>query len=159
GPFYEQIDQTGLDVQATIDEWLLKLEVMSRNGIGKRYTASTMGFEYTVYGLFESAHELGLLMEYLYDERGRHAPTLFEDDLFFGARWVWNDEFDTQFLAGIIQDSSSSERIFRLEGSRRIGESLKLNVEAQFFSNIPATSPSANFNQEDFLQIELAWYF
>ncbi|MCW8963404.1 MAG: hypothetical protein OQL16_06360 [Gammaproteobacteria bacterium] len=158
-PFYEQIDQTGLDVQATIDEWLLKLELISRNGIGQRYTASTVGFEYTLVGLFETPHDLGLLAEYLYDERGRNAPGFFEDDLFLGARWVWNDAENTEFLAGVIQDSSSSERTFRLEGSRRVGQSTKLNIEAQFFSNIPDSSSRANFNQEDFVQVELAWYF
>jgi hypothetical protein len=158
-PFYEQIEQTGLDVQATIDEWLLKLEVISRDGINRRYMASTAGFEYTIVGLFDTPHDLGLLAEYLYDERGRNAQTLLEDDLFLGARWVWNDAQNTELLTGIIQDSSSSERSFRLEGSRRIGESTKFNVEAQFFSNIPASSAFANFNQEDYIQLELAWYF
>lgn len=158
-PYYEQINQTGLDVQATIDSWLLKLELISRDGTGDRYTASTAGFEYTLYGLFDSAHNLGLLAEYLYDERGRNAPTFFEDDLFVGARWVWNDVQDTQLLAGMIKDSSSSERIFRLEASRRIGQSLKLNIESQVFSNIRPSSRFANFNQEDYLQVELAWYF
>ena len=158
-PFYEQIDQTGLDVQATIDEWLLKVEIISRNGIGDRYTASTAGFEYTIVGLFESQHDLGLLAEYLYDERGRNAPTFFEDDLFLGARWVWNDVDSTELLAGVIQDSNSSERIFRIEGSRRVGQDLKLSIDAQVFSNIPATSRFAGFDQEDFIQVELAWYF
>ena len=158
-PFYEQIDQTGLDVQATIDEWLLKLEIISRDGIGDRYTASTVGFEYTIVGLFESQQDLGLLAEYLYDERGRNAPTFFEDDLFLGARWVWNDIESTEFLAGVIQDSNSSERIFRLEGTRRIGQSLKLNIDAQLFSNIPSSSRFAGFEKEDVIQLELAWYF
>ena len=158
-PFYEQIEQTGLDVQATIESWLLKLEIISREGIGDRYTASTAGFEYTLYGLFETAHDLGLLAEYLYDERGRNAQTLFEDDLFLGTRWVWNDVQGTELLAGVILDSSSSERTFRLEGSRRIGQSFKLNIEAQAFSNIPASSRFHSFRDEDFLQLELAWYF
>ena len=158
-PFYEQIDQTGLDVQATIDSWLLKLEVISREGIGDRYTALTTGFEYTLYGLFESRHDLGLIAEYLFDDRGGDATTLFEDDLFVGARWAWNDTNDTDFIAGIIQDSSSSERVFRIEGSRRLDNGLKLNVESQFFSNFSKSSRFASFRKEDFIQIELAWYF
>lgn len=158
-PFYEQIRQTGLDVQATVDEWLLKLELISRDGLAGRYIASTAGFEYTLYGIHDSTHDLGLLAEYLYDERGRDAPTLFEDDLFLGARWVWNDEPDTQWLFGIIQDANSSERIVRIEGSRRIGSNLKLSVEAQFFSNIPATSGFSVFNREDVIQAELAYFF
>jgi len=158
-PFYEQIDQTSLDVQATIDSWLLKLEVISREGIGDRYTALTTGFEYTLYGLFESRHDLGLIAEYLYDDRGNKATTLFEDDLFIGARWALNDSNDTDFIAGFIQDNSSSERVFRIEGSRRLDNGLKLSVESQFFSNIPRISRFAGFRQEDFVQVELAWYF
>ena len=158
-PYYAQIEQTGLDIQATLDSWLLKLEMVSRKGVNDRFTASTVGFEYTLYGLFDSPHELGLIVEYLYDERGQNATTLFEDDLFMGARWVWNDSNDTDFIAGIIQDSSSSENVFRLEGSRRLDNGLKLNIESQFFSNIPRSSRFAGIRHEDFIQIELAWYF
>jgi len=158
-PFYDQINQTGLDVQATVDEWLLKLEWISRRGQGQRYSAMTAGFEYSVVGILDSAHDLGLLAEYLYDGRGKDSPGLFEDDLFMGARWVWNDSQDTEFLAGMVLDAGSSERSFRLEGSRRIGQGLKLNVEAQMFTNIPGHSSFSHFNREDFVQVELAWHF
>ena len=100
-----------------------------------------------------------MIAEYLYDERGRNAMTLFEDDLFLGARWAWNDSNDTDFIVGVIQDNSSSQRVFRIEGSRRLDNGLKLNIEAGFFSNIPKQSRFASFDQEDFLQVELAWYF
>ena len=160
-PLYQQIDQTGLDVQATIDSWLLKFEVISRDGSGNgdRYFASTAGFEYTLYGIFDTQQDMGLIAEYLYDERGRNAFTLFEDDIFLGARWAWNDSNDTDFLAGVIQDVNSSERVFRVEGSHRLDNGLKLNVEGQFFSNIPRFSRFGSFRQEDFVQVELGWYF
>lgn len=158
-PFYDQIDQTGLDVQATIDEWLFKLEWISRRGQGEDFSSMTTGFEYTIVGINDSSHDLGLLAEYLYDGRGKDAPGFFEDDLFLAARWVWNDSEDTQILAGVVLDANSSERLLRLEGSRRVGESLKLSIEAQVFSNIPARSSFSSFNREDFVQIELAWYF
>lgn len=158
-PFYDQIDQSGIELQATVDEWLLKMEWITRRGQGDRYTAMTTGFEYTVVGINDSSHDLGLLVEYLYDGRGRNAPGFFEDDLFLAGRWIWNDSQDTQILAGLILDANSSEYLFRVEGSRRIGENLKLNIEAQFFSNIPDDSNLAIFGREDFIQAELAWYF
>lgn len=158
-PHYDQVRQAGADVQATIDQWLLKFEGIRRSGQGKTYHATVTGFEYTFVGILDTSHDLGVLAEYLYDERGHDAPHLFEDDLFVGARWVWNDSRDTTLLAGIIQDTGSSERVLRLEGSRRVGRNLKLNVEVQGFSNIPASSAFRHFNREDFVQVELAWYF
>jgi hypothetical protein len=158
-PLYELIDQTSLDVQATVDSWLWKLEWLTRTGQGDRFSALVGGFEYTLYGLFESSHDLGLLAEYHFDDRGNDASTLFEDDLFMGARWVWNDVDGTEILAGVIQDLSSSERTFRLEASKRVGQGLKVNVEAQFFSNIARESAFYSIGQDDFIQVELSWYF
>ncbi|MGB5339328.1 MAG: hypothetical protein WBO06_09565, partial [Gammaproteobacteria bacterium] len=46
-PLYETIDQTSLDLQATLGDWLWKLEWLTRSGQGDRYSAAVGGFEYT----------------------------------------------------------------------------------------------------------------
>ena len=103
------------------------------SGQGKRFTAFTGGFEYTFGNVRRSGIDLGLLAEYLYDERGTGA-TPFEDDLFVGARVALNDIQDMQMLAGTIIDRSSQARITRLEATPRLGDTFKLDVEMLGFA-------------------------
>lgn len=158
-PIYETIDQTSLDLQATKNDWLWKLELISRSGQGSRYTAATGGFEYSLYGIYESVIDLGLIAEYLFDDRNEFALTSFEDDLFLGARLAFNDEASSELLAGVIVDLDNGSRVVRVEGSRRIDDDWKVNLEARFFSNIATQDSLLNFENDDFVQLELAWYF
>ncbi|HID02841.1 MAG TPA: hypothetical protein EYP18_06500, partial [Desulfobacterales bacterium] len=68
-PFYEQIGQTGLDIQMTAGEWLFKGEAYYRTGQSRSYTATTFGFEYTQVGIADTMMDLGILGEYVYDDR------------------------------------------------------------------------------------------
>jgi len=159
-PVYNQMQQTGIDLQATKEAWLWKLEAINRRMKGKSYVAATAGFEYTFYSIFESASDIGLVMEYLYDDRGTKALTPFEDDLMVGLRWTNNDENDTTILFGVIADRSDRSRLYSIEGSRRIGDSWKLNIEARIFDGIPPADQFLYpFRQDSFAQVELAYYF
>lgn len=159
-PIYYLMQQTGLDVQATKDAWLWKLEVINRSINNDNYNAATAGFEYTFYGVLESASDIGLVIEYLYDDRNSKATTPFEDDLMLGLRWTQNDESDTSVLVGVIADRDDSSRLYSIEASRRIAESLKLTFEARLFKGISTSNILlSSFRQDDFVQIELAYYF
>ncbi len=158
-PYYDQIDQTGLDVQLTNGGWLWKLEAIHRIGQGETFTALTAGFEYTFYDVFKTGADLGLLAEYLYDSRGHDAPLPFESDIFLGTRIGFNDTQTTQLLAGAIVDPESGATAASLEFSRRLGSSWRLSVEARAFSNFPESDPGYAFRNDDYLQVELAWYF
>ncbi|MDH5369517.1 MAG: hypothetical protein OEW99_05805 [Gammaproteobacteria bacterium] len=162
-PVYNLMQQTGLDLQATKDAWLWKMEVINRQIKGSGYNAATAGFEYTFYGVFESASDLGLVMEYLYDDRNEAATTPFEDDLMLGLRWTNNDEQDTSLLVGVIADVDDESRLYSLEASRRLGESWKLNLEARLFSGLNNTTTSNQtiyaLRKADFVQLELNYYF
>jgi hypothetical protein len=75
-PVYQQIQQTGLDVSYVAGNWLWKLEALYRKGQGDRqgltrndYVAATGGFEYTFTGIFGSQMDLGIVAEYLFDDR------------------------------------------------------------------------------------------
>ena len=73
-PQYDQITQLGLDLQANVNGWALKLEGIRRVSDFEQFTAAVGGFEYTLVGVFGTTIDVGMLAEYLYDSRGELAP-------------------------------------------------------------------------------------
>jgi len=155
-PYYDQIDQFGLDIQATLEEWLLKLEVINRKDGIEHFTAASGGFEYTFVGIIESIVDLGIIMEYSWDERGTANIIQFQNDLMFGARLAFNDAQSSQLLAGFVQDLDyHGLRSFQIEASRRLGDSWKISAELRLFSE-HILNPISN---DDHLQLTLEKYF
>jgi hypothetical protein len=158
-PFYDLMDQTGLDLQWTKYGWLWKLEIISRDGHGDRFTALAGGFEYTFFGVFNTAADLGLLAEYIYDDRGDKATTPYEDDVFIGTRLTFNDVQSTELLGGVVIDTESDATLWFFEGSRRLGENWTLDLEVRLFNGISPGDPLFGFQKDDFLQLRLARHF
>ncbi len=158
-PFYPLIDQTGLEVQYTAEEWLWKLEAIHVSDDEDDYSAAAGGFEFTVVGLFETAHDLGIIAEYLYDERGDNADSPFQDDVLVGLRWVLNDAQSTEALFGVIQDLDGGGQAISLEASRRLGASFKVNLDARAFADTADDPQLDGFARDDFVRLELGYYF
>ena len=159
-PWYPLIDQTSLDLQAVKGDWLWKLEAISRRGQGeKRYSAATGGFEYTLVGVNDSAVDVGLVAEYLWDGRGDDALTPFQNDLMAGVRITLNDEQSSEALLGVITDLEYGSYSFSIEASRRLYDSFKFNFEVRFFDSSEPRDLAYGFRKDDYAQIGLAWYF
>ncbi len=96
-PRYEQIDQLALEARYAPGPWSWRLEALTRGGLPDgRYWAMVGGLERTTHGTLGSAADLALVAEYHYDDRGRGAPTPFQDDVYVGARLVLNDPSRTR---------------------------------------------------------------
>ena len=158
-PYYVQIDQTGLDLQTTQNGWLLKAEWISRELLGERYSAGTAGFEYTVVGLLDSETDLGILGEYLWDDRHENATTPFSDDVMVGLRLTLNDVQSTDFLLGSIIDPDSKVMAWKLEGHRRLWENWKLSIEGRAFVHVPDPDLLSSWRRDSLLRVEMARYF
>lgn len=178
-PYYAQINQLGIDLQATIDSWLWKFEAIYRTyddsvknsfeELGKLtqsdfgvedYSAATGGFEYTFYGPFETIWDWGVLAEYQYDSREDGRIALGQNDFFLGSRIAFNDVASSEVLAGISQDLDSSDtRTLFVELTTRLNEGLKLNVDVF----LPMTGDNENlsyqFKQDEYLQLSLNYYY
>jgi len=155
-PYYDQIKQLGLDFQATLESWLWKLEAIHRKDQIEKFTAISGGFEYTFVGIAESATDLGLIMEYSWDERNDPNLVQFQNDIMIGTRFAFNDAQSSEILAGLVQDLDYTQlRSFQIEASRRLGEDWKLSLELRLFSDHQYNPIS----EDDHLQITLEKYF
>lgn len=160
-PRYDLIHQTGVDVQYTSGAWLWKFEGMSRSGHGKRFYAGVGGFEYTKYQIFKTTADLGMLVEFQYDNRkdGVAPGTFNNNDLFIGARVALNDEFDSSALAGVIVDVKNGATLLSVEAERRLGASWKIELEARFSLNIPDRDILSGIRKDDIVTLRLSRYF
>lgn len=158
-PHYDLIHQTGIDVQATIESWLWKFEGIYRSGMADNYFAATFGLEYSFFDIKSSGVDLGVVVEYMYDERGDQATSPFEDDTLLGLRLAANDEQSTEALLGIIVDNEGDGNILSLEASRRIGASFKVNLEAGLFFDGDINDPLYAFQKDDYAQLTLSYFY
>lgn len=178
-PFYDVIDQTGLEMLMARGSWLWKLEAISRSGQGERFEAATGGFEYAQIGLLGTSVDLDWILEYLWEEnRNNLAKSPFEHDWLLGQRFNFNDAAGTEVLWTLIHDPHSEEKTINLEASRRLGDRFKLTLEGRAYTDTgdPLTRDEvirlgrqgrnvfdgrrlSPFAADDFVQAELIWYF
>lgn len=158
--FYPVINQTGLDLQATHNAYLWKFEAIYRSAKAQDFFALVAGLEYTFNNIDKNGLDIGLLGEYLYDERDELALNSMQNDVFLGSRIAFNDTKDTSILIGGLLDLDKSSKIFSIEASRRIGTSLKAQLEARIFNAIdPNELILSNFKEDSFLKFTLSKYF
>ncbi len=157
--FYEVMHQTGIDGQATINSWLLKLEATRRETTSDTFIAFDAGFEYTFGNVNGKGLDIGVLTEYLYDDRGNRTTTGFQNDLFFGSRIALNDNEDTSILLGGIVDLENSGKLYSIEAERRFFNNWKANLEVRALSDFDQTELFYAFRQDTFIKLTLGYFF
>lgn len=158
-PHYQQITQVGTDIQATIDSWLLKFEGIYQDNKQEEFFASQLGFEYTLYGLGSSALDLGLLLEYGWDERGTEANTFSQNDIYSGARLTFNDAADTTVLMGVSYDADFYSRSLLIEASRRINDRWTAELELLAFDAGDSNDTVYSLDKDDRVLLSVERYF
>ncbi len=158
-PYYQQINQLGIELQANIEAISWKLEAIRNTNDIKNFWALQGGLEYTQYGLFESNIDLGWLVEYGWDERGKKGFVSFQNDLFIGSRLVMNDIESSEILFGINYDLDFDSTSVLIEGSRRIGDNVKVAVDGRFFSSDDSADPLYSIRQDDHIQLTIQYYY
>jgi len=159
-PFYEQINQTGMDLQLIAGGWLWKLETIYRTGQGDDdFFSGAFGFEYTFSGVFGTPADVGVIAEHMRDERDEEATTPFQNDVAIGVRLSFNDAASSEALIGVVQDAENSARLITVEASRRFGSNWKANLEIGAFTDAPSDDMLYGLREDDYLRFELAYYF
>ena len=159
-PHYDLIDQVSIDAQWTRGPTLWKLEAMTRGGHGDRFGATIFGLEHTFFNLGSGGADLGVLGEVMLDGRDTSAPFIaFDNDVFVGARWAFNDTADTSVLGGPIVDYETGEVVAFLEWERRFGDRWIAGLEGRWLLNTDRQAPLHGLRDDDFLTLRLSRFF
>jgi hypothetical protein len=157
---YGLTEQYGLELQYVYESWLIKSETIKKNSdVNDEYHASVNGFEYTLSNIY-GGKDLGFIMEWQWDERLDENPVGISNGGFYALRLAVNDAASTEVLAGQVIDLDTGKLVStRVEASRRIGQSYKLEFE---FSNI--NDPKENtllysIKEDDYSQISLSYFW
>ena len=163
--YYEQIRQYGLDAQMTLGSWLLKLEAIARTGsrnlAGREddFTAFVVGGEYTFYSVLGTVADVGVILEWNHDRRGRLSTDKFQDDVFLGARVAFNDVQSTEILASFLLDADQATRALAFEMTRRITDRWSWSLESLVFFQIASEDILYDTRRDSFADLKLVYNF
>lgn len=129
-PNYHHKNQYGLELEYIYEGWAVKFEGIVVSSEVEDYHAAVTGIEYSFYSIFGSNIDLTTISDFMYDSRAETTPGFLEHDVGLGLRFAFNDEFDTQMLAGFLWDPDTEEKLLTLEFERRINSNLTFEVRA-----------------------------
>ena len=158
-PFYAQAKRVSTDVQATSGGWLYKFEGFWQEQLNEQHLQATGGIEYTFYGIFETPSDLGVVAEYVWDDRGANQQNPLANDMFMALRWTPTDAASTAVLAGTTVDLDTQALGLSLEAERRFGDDYFVTLEGRFFANVPRRDPLFSYSDDSFVQLRIARYF
>lgn len=184
---YQQMEQYGLDALGIFGDLNTKLELIHRSGIEfENHAQAVTGIEYTFVGLLSPLQDneilppewcnsdsrnpvtkllcndrmdMGVVLEYLWDQRGEDTTQPFQNDLLAGLRFAFNDERSSDALIGIVRDLDHSSTTLSLEASTRLFESFRLSTDVRLFSNVDDDPQLQSLADEDFVRVDLAYFF
>jgi hypothetical protein len=159
-PYYEIIDQTGLEAQMNLEGTIWKFEGIRRSGSGDPFFAMVAGAEHEFPMVFNSSYTLTPMLEVLWDGRDSKAPTtIFDNDIYVGARLALNDSDDTVLQLDDTIDWRSGGQLLRLKGERRIGSDWKLAAEINLFVGVRDDPLLWTYREDDHAMIRLRRFF
>lgn len=160
-PIYAQMEQYSLDSQYIYGDWILKSEMLVRDSqLEKKYFSTVTGFEYTFSNIKQSGLDVGVLSEWLYDERGTTGQSPFYDHTFVGTRVALNDAKSTELLAGVFVDNHDvSLSSFRLEAERRINENWKWEVNANIIHEPTPSNALSLYEKDSYIEANISFYW
>jgi hypothetical protein len=165
--FYESIQQASFDLQAFTGPVLWKAEGayrISNNNVRtgvkekKEIYSFVGGIEYTFGNLFRSGADLGVIVEYNYDNRGIELITALDNDMFYGLRLALNDVQSSDLLIGYIVDNTNSTQRYFAEANRRLGETWKLSLQASGFNDVDEDEFIYLIRKDGFFRLSLYKY-
>ena len=186
-PRYQLLRQIGVDAQGLYGDLAIKAEIVRQSGDElDTHIELVTGIEYTLVGLLSGLQDneiipeawclpdsgnllkklacndridLGLVVEYLWDERANDSTQPFQNDLLAGLRFAFNDAATSDALIGAIQDFDGGATSLSVEASTRLFESYRLSLLARGIFNSDGDTFLNGFENENFFQLDLSYFF
>ncbi len=149
---------------------LLKLEALYTDVIDEEtvsdYYHLGWGLEHTLTQFYEQA-DLGLIAEYykydtLEDDKLSDLELfeIFQNDLFLGLRYSFNEGNDASIVGGVIWDLDYREQSYYLEYEGRVAETFKLKLDYRYVEPSEDTATAFNLiGRHQRLSLGLGYYF
>lgn len=159
-PHYDQIQQFGLEAQWVQGPAAWKFEGRWREQRSVDQIAFAGGVEWSLGVFWDGLLDIGLLAEYLYDDRDPDVFfNLFDDDIFLGSRILGNDIAGTQVLGGVIIDRNDGSWFWSLEASRRLNGRLLATIETRGYQPRGDAAVTDFLDNLDNLRLQLELFF
>ncbi len=153
-----------------VDATLLKLELLYSNVIEDKYISDYYhigaGLEYTL-TFDEISGDVGLIGEYYrygtFDNDKFSDLDLYEtfqNDLFLGVRYTFNDVDDSSLVGGVIRDLAYNEKVYYVEYESRFGDAVRLNLDYRYIDpSSQYQTAYALLGTHERLGLKLSYYF
>jgi hypothetical protein len=155
-----------------VGETLFKLEALYTDVIDEErisdYYHVGIGVEHTLSQIHGNA-DLGLLAEYYrYDtlEKGEGKYTdlelfeVFQNDLFVGLRYSWNNMNDASLVGGVVSDMEYNEQSWYAEYETRLFDAFKLNADYRYIEPSKRTATAFHLlGRIQTVTVKLGYYF
>ena len=114
------------------------------------------GIEYTYYGIRNTQSDLGVIIEYAFDDRNDNP---FNNEGIIGLRWNLNDIKSSSLLAGYLFDMRGNSNRFQVEFEQRVTDDLKLFLDLSLNGSIDDADFTYQFKEDSSVTLKLAKYF
>ncbi|MBK1635415.1 hypothetical protein [Rhodovulum adriaticum] len=159
-PYYQDMQQVGLELAYATGDWLFKFEGAQRFTARDNYFAGVIGAEYAFGDVFGSGGGLTVTAEYLYDDRSAlQPPTFVEDDVFLGVRYDFNNMSGASLSVGALRDLDSRAMVTTVEASWRLAGNTRVSVSSAIIDADDPFDPLSALDRDDFLEIGLDYFF
>lgn len=153
-----------------VGDTLYKLEALYADIISDKqvsdYYHIGFGIEHTLTRVYKSA-DLGLLLEYykyetLEDNKLNDLQLFesFQDDLFLGIRYSFNEGKDASIVSGVVLDLEYDEQNYYIEYESRLADTFKLNLDYRYIE--PSKNDLTTFHllgRHQRVSLKLGYYF
>ena len=156
-PRYEEINQTGIELQWLKGPFAVKAEAIHQSSSRQNIEAATLGIEYNTF--YKSGPELKWLLEYTYDKRGREQISGMNNDIFGAINLNLNDKQGTNLMLASTVDLKYGTTILYLKAEKRFGESWKLHLISNYILNSYTEDFYYLIRKDSFLEIDLLYFF
>lgn len=159
-PLYQHIQQVGATLVYSRNDLQLRFEGFYRETKTHNMFASVVGGDYTWHDITPSGGSLSVALEYLYDNRDPEmGVSIFEDDVFLGVSYNFNNRLDTRANFGVFHDLSSQAQLYSLGVYSRINDNLGVTLNATKVHVTGWNDPLAYAKNDSFLELYLSAFF